>query len=463
MSPLTVPRTLEPAASPVTSPSKPLGSTTDTPLAPVEKPVRRSALRALRVRNYRLYSGGQLISLTGTWMQRVAQDWLVLELTGSGTALGITTALQFGPSLFLGLWAGVIADRVNKRFLLIATQCALALIAATLGILTITGVVQLWEVFAIALLLGTTNALDAPARQSFVVEMVGREDLVNAVGLNSMLFNIGRVFGPLIAGALISEVGIGWAFIANSFTGLAVITALVMLRAGELYPSKRVERAPGQVRAGVSYVRSRVDLWAVIVLMAAIGTFGFNFQFTTALLVKLTFHRDAASYGLMTASLAVGACVGALLAARRQRRPGLTLIFGLAAGFCIAEVLCGIMPTFAATTVMLLPTGALMISLATAANASVQLGVAPTMRGRVVALYFVAFQGGTFLGAPLIGGAAQLFGPRWGLISGALAGAIAIVVLTVAVCRVHGVRFAQAVARRRELLHRAPPAQAQSG
>ncbi|MDT4900958.1 MAG: hypothetical protein QOJ78_1888, partial [Pseudonocardiales bacterium] len=230
--------------------------------------------RSLRVRNYRLYASGQLVSLTGTWMQRVAQDWLVLELTNSGTALGIVTALQFGPSLFLGLWGGILADRSDKRKLLLVTQSALAIVALMLGLLDVTGVVAYWQVLALATVLGVITAIDTPVRQSFVVEMVGPDELANAVAINSTIFNSGRILGPAVAGVMISAVGTGWAFIANALSSVAVLTALIMMRTAELFPSPPVHRARGQLREGLRYVRGRSDLVLTMVLVFVIGTFG---------------------------------------------------------------------------------------------------------------------------------------------------------------------------------------------
>jgi len=374
--------------------------------------------RSLRVRNYRLYASGQLISLTGTWMQRVAQDWLVLELTNSGTALGVITALQFGPALVLGLWGGVLADRGNKRRLLLATQSGLALLALTLGLLDVAGVVAYWQVVVLALLLGLVTAIDTPVRQAFVVEMVGRDDLTNAVALNSTTFNIGRIIGPAIAGVTIAAVGTGWAFIANAASSLAVLAGLALMRTSELYPSVPVRRARGQVRAGFAYVRGRPDLMLTMALIFMVGTFGMNFQITTALLAKHVFHRSASGYGLLSTALAVGACAGAVLATRRISRPSPQFLLVSGAVFGVLEITTGLMPDFLATAALLVPTGFTMITLATAANASVQLGVEPTMRGRVMALYLMCFMGGTPIGAPIIGWLGGAAGPRWGLIGG---------------------------------------------
>jgi MFS family permease len=374
--------------------------------------------RSLHVRNYRLYASGQLISLTGTWMQRVAQDWLVLELTNSGTALGLVTALQFLPSLLFGPWGGVIADRYDKRKLLLGTQTGLALVALLLGVLDVAGVVQYWHVLVLALLLGLVSALDAPIRQAFVGEMVGQDDLANAVGINSTIFNAGRILGPAVAGVMISAVGTGWAFVANAASSIAVLAGLALMRTSELHPSPIVEAARGQLREGLRYVRQRQDLLLTMILVFVIGTFGLNFQLTTALLAKQVFHQPASGYGLLSTALAIGACVGAVLATRRQVRPGLLFLVVGAIGFGLLEILAGSMPGFLATAVLLVPVGLAMLTFTTAANSSVQLGVAPTMRGRVMAIYLMCFLGGTPVGAPIVGWVASTFGPRWGMIGG---------------------------------------------
>jgi MFS family permease len=393
--------------------------------------------RSLRVRNYRLYASGQLVSLTGTWMQRVAQDWLVLELTNSGTALGIVTALQFGPSVLLGLWGGVLADRLDKRRLLLVTQSGIALVALLLGLLDIAGVVQYWHVLALATALGLITAIDTPVRQTFVVEMVGRRDLTNAVAINSTIFNGGRILGPAIAGVMISAVGTGWAFVANALSSVAVLSALAMMRPAELFPAPQLARARGQLREGLHYVRARHDLVLTMVLMFVFGTFGLNFAITCALMSKQVFHRGASGYGLLSTALAVGACCGAILATRRTERPSSMFLLSTAALFSIGEIAAGLMPTYLLMALLLVPTGLAMLAVSTAANAHVQLGVAPTMRGRVMSLYLVCFMGGTPVGAPLIGWLAGVAGPRWGLIGGGL------------VCLLSALALALSVARRR--------------
>jgi MFS family permease len=395
--------------------------------------------RSLRVRNYRLYAGGQLVSLNGTWMQRVAQDWLVLELTNSGTALGIVTALQFLPSLLFGLWGGLLADRYDKRKLLLATQTGLALVALILGVLDVTGIVQYWQVLVLALALGLVSAIDSPVRQSFVVEMVGPDDLTNAVGLNSTIFNSARILGPAVAGVMITAIGTGWAFVANGISSIAVLTGLALMRPAELRPSPAIDRIRGQLRAGLHYVRQRQDLLLTMVMVFVVGTFGLNFQITTALLAKQVFHRSATGYGLLSTALAVGACVGAVLATRRRTRPSLLFLLLAAMAFGLLEILAGSMPGFGATALMLVLVGLAMLTFTTAANSSVQLGVEATMRGRVMALYLMCFLGGTPVGAPIVGWVANTVGARWGMIGGGL------------VCMAMAVGMALYLVRRRSL------------
>ncbi|MGH8861349.1 MAG: MFS transporter [Jatrophihabitantaceae bacterium] len=389
------------------------------PLDP-PRPASHRMFRSLHVRNYRLYAGGQLVSLTGTWMQRVAQDWLVLELTNSGTALGIVTALQFGPALIVGLWGGVLADRGDKRRMLLATQAGLAAVALLLGLLTVTGAVAYWHVLALALVLGLVTAIDSPIRQSFVIEMVGKDDLVNAVGINSTIFNAGRIIGPAVAGVMISAVGTGWAFLVNALSSVAVLAALSAMRVDELHPSTPLRSAKGQLREGFRYVRRRTDLLLTMVLIFVIGTFGLNFAITTALMAKQVFHHGATGYGLLSTMLAVGACVGAIAATMRTRRPSQMFLVLAAVAFSVLEIASGLMPSFLATAIVLVPTGLAMLTVTTACNSTIQLGVDATMRGRVMALYLVCFMGGTPLGAPIVGWLAGTAGARWGLIGGGL-------------------------------------------
>ncbi|MGI8435266.1 MAG: MFS transporter, partial [Nocardioidaceae bacterium] len=304
--------------------------------------------QAMAVRNFRLYSMGGLVSNTGTWMQRVAQDWLVLELTHSGSALGITTGLQFLPFLLVTPFAGLMADRYSKRRLLVLTQIGLAVTAGLLGVLAVTGVVTVWQVYMLALVFGVGTAFDAPARQSFVVEMVGRDFLPNAVGLNSASFNVGRIVGPGVAGFIIAALGsgvraTGWVIVLNALSYLAVVGSLRAMRSAELRPSTPVGPAKGALRDGVRYVRARPVLVFVFVVACAAGTFGLNFQMTTALMATSEFHKGAGQYGLLGSFMAVGSLAGALLAARRgrPRNPVLALA---AMCFSVAWIVARLMP-----------------------------------------------------------------------------------------------------------------------
>ncbi|HEX8092801.1 MFS transporter [Jatrophihabitans sp.] len=380
----------------------------------------RDPLRSLAVRNYRLYFFGQLISLTGTWAQWIAQDWLVLQLTNSGTVLGIVTALQFGPALLLSLYGGALADRGDKRKLMLATQAGMGIAALVLGLLDVSGVIALWHVLVLAAIVGVFSALDGPIRQAFVVEMVGPADLPNAVALNSTSFNLARIVGPAIAGLVISAFGTSWAFLGNAVSSLAVLAGLSLMRSAELFVSDPVQRQSGQYRAAVRYVSRRSDLILPMLLMFIVGTFGMNYQISIALVAKQVFHRGADSYGLLSTMLAIGATLGALAATTRRTRPTRLFLIGAALAFSLAELLAGLMPSLGLTAVALIPAGFTMITMAQSANATVQLGVDPTMRGRVMGLYILCFMGGTPVGAPIVGWTAEVFGPRWGMLGGGL-------------------------------------------
>jgi MFS family permease len=390
--------------------------------------------RSLRVRNYRLFAGGQVVSNTGTWMQRVAQDWLVLELTHSGTALGVTIGLQFLPLLLFGLWGGVIADRYSKRILLISTQATMGALALLLGVLDLAGVVQVWHVYLLAFGLGLATALDNPTRQSFVMEMVGPDDLPNAVSLNSATFNFARVMGPAIAGLLITMAGTGPVFLINAASYLAVILGLARMRTDELRVNPPVPREKGQLRDGLRYVGSSPQLLLPIVIVGFVGTFGMNFQLTMALFAKDVFGRGPEAFGLLSSALAFGALMGALLSARRGR-PDPRLLVAAAVTFGALEIVTGLMPTYWTFAAMLVPTGLALLTLNTAANATTQLNSDPAMRGRVMSLYMLVFLGGTPLGAPVIGWVAEQFGPRWSLIVGGAVSAVASVVIALLLAR----------------------------
>jgi MFS family permease len=390
--------------------------------------------QALYIRNYRLYWTGGVISNTGTWMQRVAQDWLVLQLTHSGTALGITTGLQFLPFLLVTPLGGLVADRFRKRRVLAITQVSLAVTAGLLGLLAVTGVVTEYHVFVLAFCFGVATAFDTPARQSFVAEMVGHDILPNAVGLNSASFNVGRIFGPAIAGLLIAALGsgvkaTGWVILLNAVSYLAVLGSLRAMRASELLPAPLApRRTKGALREAARYVRDRPELVFVFVVAFAAGTFGMNFQITNALMATGVFGRGAGEYGILGSAMAVGSLTGALLAARRGGTRRLILVLS-AASFGVAEIAAGLMPTYLAFALWLPVVGLCSLTMLNSLQTFVQLAVAPELRGRVMALYMMVLMGGTPAGAPVIGWMGQTFGPRSTLIAG---GAITLVAVLVA-------------------------------
>ena len=402
--------------------------------------------RSLHVYNYRLWASGAIVSNTGTWMQRVAQDWLVLTaLTdNSGVAVGITTGLQFAPMLLLSPVAGLLADRLPQRWLLMATQGLMGLWGLVLGLLVVTDTAQLWHVYVLATLLGITAAIDAPARQTFVAAMVPKDMLPNAVGLNSASFHAGRLIGPAVAGVLIAALGsTGPVFLVNAATFGATMLSLALMRATELYPMERARKGKGQIRDGLRYVRGRPDIMMILFIVGMVGTFGFNFQLTTALMARLEFDKGAADYGLLGSIMAIGSLTGALLGARRER-PRLRLVVAATAAFGVFATVASLMPTYELFAISLIPVGVSSLTLMTAANATVQMSTDPAMRGRVMALYMAIFMGGTPIGAPLIGWVGEAFGARWTI---AIGGLVSLTVAAVAV--VHIVRSRDVTVRYR--------------
>ncbi|RCW43617.1 putative MFS family arabinose efflux permease [Halopolyspora algeriensis] len=384
--------------------------------------------RSLRERNYRYYASGQIVSLTGTWMQRAAQDWLVLELSGgSPAALGFAVALQFMPTLLLTLWAGLIADRFDKRRLLIVVQTAMGLCGLALGLLDVTGVVELWHVYALAMVLGAFSAIDAPVRQSFVVEMVGPAQLTNAVALNSMTFNLARIVGPAIAGVLITMIGTGPVFVSNGASSAAVVLGLVLMDPARLRRPTAAPKEGGQLRAGLRYVRGRAELMVILALVFCVSTFGMNFESVFAVIARNVFHRDAAGYGLLITMLAVGTLSGAALAARRSGsgRPRLRLLFAGAAAFGALEAFASQLPSYEIFAMALVPVGVAVMTFTTTANSTVQLSIDPAMRGRVMGLYMMLFLGGRPIGGLLSGWLAEVLGGRAPLLLGGLATLVA--------------------------------------
>ena len=381
-----------------------------------------------------------MISNTGTWMQRVAQDWLVLELThGSGTALGITSGLQFLPLLLFSLWGGMIADRYPKRRILMVTQATMGALALILGVLAVTHSVAIWQVYALAFGLGLATVVDNPTRQAFATEMVGRGGLANAIALNSAVFNLARIVGPAVAGVVISLLGTPAAFLVNAASYGAVLISLQLMHVSELHVAQPLPRAKGQLREAMRYVKERPALWMTLVLVFFVATFGMNFQVTNALMSREVFGTGAASFGIASTMFAVGALGGALLAARRSR-PTTGLLFVTAFTFSVLEVITGLMPYFWSFLVLLVPTGLALLTFTTAANSAVQLGTTADMRGRVMGLYMLVFLGGAPLGSPLVGWVAEVFGPRMSLIAGGLISGVATIVIGILLARGRSVR-----------------------
>jgi MFS family permease len=392
--------------------------------------------RSLRGFNYRVWIAGAFVSNVGTWVQRTAQDWLVFtQLTHhDASAVGLVMALQFGPQLLLLPWTGFAADHFNQRRLLIATQASMGTLALALGILTVTGVVQLWHVYIFAFLFGSAAAFDAPVRQTFVAELVGDEDLHNAVALNSTSFNAARMIGPAISGVTIAAIGTGWAFLINGASFAAVLISLALLRGAELHPNPRAHRAKGSFLEGLRYVWGRPDLKAILVMLFLIGTFGLNFPIFISTMAVRVFHTDARGYGLLSSIMAIGTVAGALLAAGRRKAQFGSLLLGSGV-FGIGCTLAALAPNywmFAGTLVII---GVATLTLTNTTNSLMQLSTAPAMRGRVMALRVGIALGGTPIGAPIAGWVADHCGPRAALGVGAASGFAAAIVGAYALAR----------------------------
>ncbi|MDR0482296.1 MAG: MFS transporter [Cellulomonadaceae bacterium] len=390
-----------------------------------------STFASLKITNFRWWLGATLASNIGTWMQRVGQDWVVLTyLTNeSGTALGIVTALQFLPFLFLSPYAGILADRLPRRKLLVWTQGLQGVLAIILGLLTLHGHIQLWHIYVMAFLLGSVSAIDAPVRQTFVAELVPPNLLANAVGLNSAAFNGARMIGPGVAGLLVAAVGAGWVFILNGVTFAATIAALLIMRKDEMRELPSAPKAKGQLKEAIAYVRGRTDLKVIMIVMFVVSTFGLNFQVTSALMARVAFGKGAGEFGMVGSVMAIGSLIGALLAARREK-PRVAFVLGAGGGFAIFAALSALMPSYWAYVFATIPVGLCSLTMMTAANATIQTTTAPEMRGRVMALYMMVFQGATPIGSPIVGWVGEHWGPRWSVLIGAIATAIVIIAAT---------------------------------
>ncbi|KPC67882.1 MFS transporter [Streptomyces sp. NRRL F-6602] len=432
-----------PDRGPAPQPAAPTATASGDP-RPAGKPngtaaPRTSMFASLRIRNYRLFAIGQAVSNTGTWMQRIAQDWLVHSLTGSSTAVGITTALQFLPMLLFGLYGGVIADRCSKRKLLFATQSAMGVTGLVLAALTLSGHVQVAHVYALAFVLGLVTVVDNPARQTFVSEMVGPAQIRNAVSLNSANFQSARLVGPAVAGVLISAVGGGWAFLINGLSFAAPLIGLLLMRTSELHTSKPVARGKGQLREGLRYVRGHPELIWPIVLVGFIGTFGFNFPIWLTAFTSDVFDAGAGTYGTLNFLMAVGSVAGALLAARRGQSR-MRLMVGAALVFGVLELVAALAPSYWLFAALMAPIGLAGLTFNVTANSSVQLASDPAMRGRVMSLFMMVFVGGTPIGGPLMGWITDAWGARMGFLAGGLISAAAAVAVGLVLARIAGLR-----------------------
>lgn len=385
--------------------------------------------RSLRNFNYRVWAAGAFVSNVGTWVQRIAQDWLVYtQLTAhDASAMGIVMALQFGPQILFVPWTGMLADRLPQRQMVMWTQAIMGTLALLLGVLTITGVVTLWEVYVFAFLFGTASAFDAPVRQTFVSELVGNDDLHNAVALNSTSFNAGRMIGPAVAGVVIAGLGTGWGFLLNGLSFLAVLASITRMRVAELRPNARSPRSPGAFQEGLRYVSTRPDLKAVMVMLFLIGTFGLNFPIFVSTMAVSVFHQDAHGYSLLTSLMAIGTISGALLGAGREK-PRFGLLMNGAFAFGIGCTLAALAPGYWFFGITLMFVGVASLTFNNTSNSLMQLSTEPAMRGRVMALRMAIAQGGTPIGAPIVGWVANHFGARYALGVGASAGFVAALV-----------------------------------
>jgi MFS family permease len=413
-------------------------------MSPIQR-FRRDTFASLANYNYRLYFFGQATSLIGTWMQTIAQSFLVFHLTGSAVDVGLVVALQTLPVLLLGPYAGVVADRVDKRKMMIILQSLMGVQALVFGVLTITNVISLWQIGILAVLLGLNNTFENPARQTFVLEMVGPKDLRNAVTLNSVLVNAARAIGPAAAGIIIAAGGYGICFLINAASFVAVVISLLKMDTSTLTPSTPTPRAKGQLREGLRYVNGQVGLLVPLVMMAIVGCLAYEFQVSLPVMASRAFHGGSQTYGFMTAAMGVGAVVGGLYAAGRGKT-GLASLTKSCVVFAVVIAAAALAPNLTVELIALAAVGAASVTFLAKGNSTLQLAAAPQMRGRVMALWAVAFLGSTPIGGPIVGAVAQYIGPRWGLGLGALACAVAAMIGALVLRRVRKAELAARVA-----------------
>lgn len=417
----------------------------------------KGTFRSLAVYNYRLWAAGSLVSNTGTWMQRTAQDWIVLtELTDhNSTAVGIVMGLQFGPQLLMLPFTGFAADYFDRRKLVMVTQFLMGLLGLGLGLLTVTGLVELWHVYVFAFLLGCVAAFDAPARQTFVSDLVPEHHLSNAIALNSTSFNAARMIGPAVAGVLIAVVGTGWVFLLNAASFAGVLTSLSLIRKQDLNVTRRPLRGRGNLVSGFRYVASRPDLVVIMLMLLLIGTFGLNFPIFISTMAVTVFHSGAGEYGMLSSLMAVGTVMGALFSAQRAT-PQIGLLFYGALVFGLGCIVAAVMPSYALFGASLVIIGIAALTFMSSSNGLIQLSTDPMMRGRVMAIRMAIAMGGTPIGAPIVGWVADHYGPRWALGVAALSGLAAALVALVYLFKYREMRIRRVDGRLRILVNEAP-------
>lgn len=412
-------------------------------------PTWRDMVSALRVRNYRYYAIGQLFSVTAVWMQRITQDWLLFELTGNVTAVGLLVVMQFGPVLLFGLWGGVIVDRYSKRMLIMGAQVVVVIVGVTLAALALTGVIEAWHVFVLAGVVGIVTVVDQPARQVFVSELVGRQTLRNAVSTNSAIFQTARLIGPALSGIMIVSVGSGWAFACTALGGLISIATLSMVNTRQLSRSQPTPPAKGQVREALAYARRKPVIFWTLTLLTFVASIGVNWPVLLTPIADGVFYSGAQGYGSYNSAIAAGALVGAILSMRRRNLRLRTFVFAVI-GMMVFKLLAGIAPVEWVFMVLLSLTGMWAVLMWTAANSLVQVSSNMLIRGRIMSLYLLIAAGGQAIGGPALGVLVDLWGARTGMIISAVIPLLAAIVVALIIARTHKLTLSSVLPWRRE-------------